>query len=480
SQAAIRKALRIADATERFHLRLRAQDAALAREAGYHLLPSRPRRTLPRVVAQAASPAKIVVETTAGSTCALTAGNKRTGLLIAENDDLAIYQDSTQNATKAVTVALAQQMTAFYTAYVKNMIPVYWGDVPDIDQNGKVIVFASPKASDDVAAFVWSGDFYPVASCPASNQKELIYFNTDLILDMAGADPTYQALETLAHETKHVVSLYNRIAAGRRSVNGDQFHPSWIEEGTAEIAGEVSSRLAWEAAGGPALNAPITRQSFQNTGKITPENYGVAIHLARTVWYLSSQPNGLVVTPAGAVAGSSVYGSGWLFHRWLGDAYGGAASARMADAPLFKALTDSLAAKGLAGLANQTGASFLTLYDEFVDAIALHGTTAPEPTRHFTTYDLVTGAEIFCNPNPVGVFPWPVTTTGTPIDCSVTPPVAEVSTSTAGFGTATYSGRLGISGIRIHDFLSNGTGTGAQITLDSGSQPAKMRVVRLR
>ncbi|HSG06905.1 MAG TPA: Ig-like domain-containing protein [Longimicrobiales bacterium] len=481
SEAAIRKAMRVAEATERFHLKLRSQDAALAREAGYDLLPSRPSGTLQRLVAKAPSPAKMVFEVTAGTTCAVTAGNRKTGLLISENDDLAIYQDSTENATKPVSVGLAQKMTTFFSAYVKDMIPQYWGNVSDIDGNGKIIVLASPKATDDVAAFVWSGDFYPTATCAASNAKELVYFNTDLILGMEDASPTYQALETLAHETKHVVSLYSRIAATRRT-SSDQFQPSWIEEGTAEIAGEMSSRLAWAATGGPSLNAAVDGESFKVGGKntITPENYGVAIHLARTAWYLSSQPNGLVISPTDAVEGHSVYGSGWLFHRWLGDAYGGAASAPMAEASLFKALTDSLNPAGTVGLSSQTGTSFLNLYQEFVNAIALHRTAAPEPGKHFTTYDFVTAAEIFCNPNPVGVFPWPVTTNGTAIDCAASPPVREVSTATATFKTATYSGPMGITGIRIHDFVSNGSGTGAQITLTTGGQPAKMQVVRLR
>jgi len=479
SQAAIRKAVRIADTTERLHLRLRAQDAALAREAGYRLLPSRPANTLARVVAPAASPPKMVFEVTAGSTCAATPGNKKTGILVHENDDLAVYQDSTQRVTKPVTEALAQQLTAYFSAYVKDMIPQYWGAVSDVDGNGKIILFASPRVEADVAAFVWSGDFYPPETCAASNEKELMYMSTDLILDMGAEDPSYQALETLAHETKHVVSLYNRIAASRR-LGGDQFHPGWIEEGTAEISGEISSRLAWAATGGPALNEPVDRPAFQQTGSITPENYGVAIRLARMVWYLSSQPNGLVVVPSGAAGGSSLYASGWAFHRWLGDAYGGAASAPMGDAPLFKALNDSLAAAGIAGLVNQTGTPFLTLYEELVNAIALHRTAAPEPARHFSTYDFVSGGEIFCSPNPLGAFPWPVTTTGTPGDCDSTPPVTEASNPTATFRTATYTGPLGVTGIRIHDFLSNGTGTGARITLDTGGKAAKIQVVRLR
>jgi hypothetical protein len=462
SPRAVTRALRVARATQRHHVELRTHDAALAREAGYDLLPAHPARSLPRIAA-AASPEKMIFDISAGTTCAQIENSKRTGLLVTENDDIVLYQDSTERATRPISSTLGQRMTAFYSSHVRDMIPVYWGDLPDIDGNGKVVVFATPRVDDDVAAFVWSGDFYPATSCAASNQRELIYFNTDLILDMGASDPTYQALETLGHEAKHVVSLYHRIAAGRRTAT-DQFHPGWVEEGTAEISGEISSRLAWKAAGGPALNARIAAATFNKT--ITPENYGVAIHLARVVWYLSSQPNGLVVTPNGAVDEANVYGSGWTFHRWLGDAYGDAASAPMADAPLFKALTDSMAAPGATGLANQTGTPFLTLFREYVDAILLHGTSAPQPTRAFTTYDLLTATGIFQNPNPPGAFPWPVTNVG--------------ETPTASFQSATHTGPLGISGIRVHDFLSNGTGTGAQITLDAGGQPAQIRVVRLR
>ena len=465
SQAAIQKAMRISEATERYHLKLREWDAAIAREAGYDVLPDLSRSGLARVVQPAASPTKMTFDISTGSSCTPIADSKRTGLLIGENDDLVIYQDSTQNATKPISEGLAQKMTTYFTAYVKDMIPVYWGNVRDVDGNGKIIIFATPKVTSEVAAFVWTGDYYPTATCAASNQREIIYFNTDLIRDMEATPPAYQALETLAHEAKHLVTMYNRIVASGRAGSA-QFHPGWVEEGTAEISGEIASRIAWAATGGPALTDVVTKASFQASGPVTPENYGVAIKMARMVWYLSSQPNGLVVSPTGAAQGHNIYASGWAFHRWLGDAYGNAASAPMAEAPMFKALMDSVAPVGTVGLASQTGKSFLTLYEEFVNAVMLHRTTAPEPARHFTTYDLITATAIFSNPNPPGDFPWPVTNVG--------------ETPTASFKTANYSGSIGVTGIRIHDFLSNGSGTGAQITLNSSGKPAKLQVVRLR
>lgn len=480
---AARKAIRIAEATERFHTRLREQEVALLSTMNLPALRSSwvARELLARSP-QAAAPAKTTFDTSTSSTCETTPDAKKTAILIHETDDLVFYQDSTQNATDPVSLEHVTRMGTHYGSYGKSIIEEYFGEPSDIDGNGKVTVFITPIVKDEVAAFVWSGDFFDndpanPDGCAASNEQEIIYYNLDLIKAMD--DGAFQALETLAHEMKHVVSLYHRIAASFR-LGTAQYHPSWVEEGTAEIAGEMSSRTAWAAVGGPAVGSRVTRQSFVDTqGGIVPENYGVAIKLARTAWYLASQPNGLVVTPEGAMDGSSVYGSGWLFHRWLGDAYGNAASAPRRDATLFRTLNDSLSGPGASGISQEIGKPFLDLVDEFFTTVALHRTFSGAVTRDFTTYDFVSAVEIFCNPNPLGVFPWPVTTTGTAGDCDATPRVTEVSNPSAGFQTREYRGSMGPSGVRIHDFLSNGTGTGAQITVSINAS-AKILVSRIR
>ncbi|HSW30572.1 MAG TPA: Ig-like domain-containing protein [Longimicrobiales bacterium] len=484
SPEALRRAIRVADATERFHVQLRERERLLLAQPGLRkLAPSRARPALlASGPAQASSPAKITLDITT-SGCSTSAANKRTALFIHEDDNLALYQDSAQNATDPITVSQATKLTDYYTRHSKGMIESYFGKPSDVDGNGKVVVFASPVVTGDVAAFVWSGNFFTATGpggCAASNERELIYFSTDLIQALEGSSPGYQALETVAHEMKHVVSLYHRIAVYTRTGNTNPWHPTWIEEGTAEIAGEMSSRIAWASVGGPAVGAEVTRQSaWAQSGTIRPEAYGVAIKLARTAWYLSSQPNGLIVAPTGAQEGASVYGSGWLFHRWLGDAFGAAAAAPQRDASLFRALNDSMTASGTAGITALTGRTFLDLVDEFTKTVSLHKTATVQPTLDFTTYDMVTGPEIFCTPNPLGVFPWPVTTTGTKGDCSATPRVTESSNPSASFRTADHSGPIGATGMRVHDFLSNGTGTGAQIQLDM-TAPAKLWVVRLR
>ncbi len=466
------KELRMSEATERFHATMREREAEMVDRIGTRgLLASRRDDHLHRAPA-AASPAKITLDTVTAS-CTTSPAAKATALLVQENDDMVVYQDSAQWADPNTRIpeALAQKMTDYYSAYAKDMVDAYWGKPSDIDGNGKIIMFVSPVASDSIAAFVWAGDFFDnnipesQGGCPASNQAELIYFNAGLILDMQASSPGYQALSTVAHEMRHVVSLYDRIAASNRT-GTNQFHPTWIEEGAAEISGEMSSRIAWAANGGPAAVAAVTRTSFQDAGGFTEENYGAALNLARTVWFLSSQPNGLTVTPDGAADGSSVYGSGWLFHRWLGDAYGNTSRTALGDSAFFHALTDSLAPGGVNGIVAQTGKSFDTLLAEFYSTIMLHQTGAPTPPRQFLRYDFVSATSVFSNPNPPGDFPWPITLNG-----------GEVPT--VSFKTAEYQGPIGASGVRIHDFLSNGTGAGAQIRVNMPS-PGQIVVVRLR
>lgn len=457
-------------ATQRFHADMRGREAELVGRIGTRgLMPRRP-SVARQLAPAAASPAKMTFDTVTANSCQTSAQKKATAVLIYENDDIAVYQDSAQHVSKPVSVALAQKMTDYYTSYAKEMEESYWGTPSDIDGNGKILVLVSPIVGADIAGFVWAGDFFDSSlsvaegGCPASNEAELVYVAVDIVLAMTGGD--YSALSSLAHEVKHVVGLYDRLAASLRANNTNLYNPEWFEEGTAEIAAEMSSRIAWAANGGPSAVAPMTAAAFAAAGVFNEWNYGVVLNLAQATWFLSSQPNALVVTPDDPSATSDIYGSGWLFNRWLGDAYGNTGRTALGDAPFFRAVTDSMSAPGPTQIATMTGKSFDTLLDEFYTAVMLNGTGAPEVGRAFFTYDFVSATGVFSNPNPPGDFPWPITLNGG-------------ETPTVSFETAQYAGRIGPSGIRIHDLVSNGTGTGAQLRLDMPA-PGRMIVVRLR
>jgi len=468
--ARIRRGLEMEERTSRAHMEMRLREERLFRELGpnVEVLPPSPFPGGALGVAAAPSPSRRTFIPYSGQ-CA-NPPNARPAFLVGENDLIAVYQDSIQRSTTPASAANVQVLLDYYRDHGKPVIDQYFGGVSDVDGNGRINVLLSPSVASDVAAFVWSGDFFPRTGgggCPASNEMELIYLNNSLITGLGNATPDYQALGTLVHEAKHVSSLYKRVRHGVRTGSSSPYHAVWVEEGTAEIAAEVSSRRAWASRGGPAVGARLRRQDFQGVG-FTRENWGVILRLARTINYLSSQPNSLTTDPDGASSQHSFYGSSWLFHRFLGDAFGGAASPN-ADATLFRMQNDSLMQPGPGSYSqlSMVGRPFETLLQDYVKALLLNGVSPQRPERDFSTY-LLGGAaqgsvtEIFCSPNPVGVFPWPVTESSDQTLICGENGRPELSSPAAPFQSAMFRGPLGPSGVRVHEFVSDG-GAGLEL-----------------
>jgi len=459
----LREALDVAEATEAFHheLRLLEQELLTDLGPGARPLPDQRQVELMAVGPQASSSPDKMTFTHPSDFSRCEIGSTIRAIKIAENNLMVIYQDSTQHASNPLSGSLAESMLDYYQKYGKQVIDQYFGGVSDINGDGKVTVLVTPVVEEGTAAFVWTGDFFPKtaqsgwAGCPASNQMELVRFSLSTIQGMSGGN--YQALSTLVHEVKHVSSLYKGLIRGT-------LHPLWVEEGRAEIAGEMSSRLAWEATGGPAVNQMAVGA---NVGAFTPENYGVILRMARTTQYLSSQPNAVMVTPVGAASGHSVYGSGWHFHRWLGDAYGNP-SVRLGDAPLFRTLNDSTSAAGTPGILSVMGGKpWIAFMEEYALAIMQSGTPAPLGPRSFTTYNFPSMNRTFnYTGKPSGDYPWPVNVFGT-------------STSTL-FGSFTTVGQVGPSGIRVFDLTSAGSGSGLDVKVAGSKSPVRVVVLRIQ
>jgi hypothetical protein len=455
--------------TRGFHEAVRRSEEDLVRQIGTRgLLLDRQGARLPEGLA--AAPAAPRVSFDPATSCS-SPRVPRTALLRGENDLMAIYQDSADIAFLPVRSEHVERMLAYFATYGKDIVETYFGRLPDVDGNGRVIVVITsfPFSADAVVAYVWAGNYYARATCPASDEMEVIYLNPARVRSMDRGE--FVALGVLSHESQHLVSLFNRLARTRRT-NSQTFlsHPVWIEEGRAELADEVTSRRAWSLMpGGPARTARVDgAQLEQGLRNNRAEAFGVVLEGYRTIWYLSSQPNGLAVTPNGAPVDADIRNGGWHFHRWLADAYGRASSSAGADAALFRELTDSLTASGGDGLRGVLGRSFDTLFEEFIAGVMLHGASASTSVGAFSTYDFVSLTTVLGTTRP-GAYPWPVTT-------SVS---GSATSTTRSFESARYAGSIGPTGVRIHDFTSNGTGTGARLTVES-TTPLRLVIVRLR
>lgn len=455
-----------ADATSRLHRRLLAQTRELYQRLGKDaLLPdlgghrTRPSGTLAQ---QTAPPGRISIRPydtqRASEACQYPAPEPEPALLLGYNAHLAIYQDSVQRASEPVETAAAQQVLDYYDAYGAETIAEYFGGVSDVDDNGRVNVVVSPAVEDGSAAFVWAGDMTARSDCPWSNEMELVYFHSGMFHALSAPAGGYQALPTMVHEIKHVSSLYKRWWGG-------SFHPSWIEEGGAEIAAEISSRKAIEATGGVAVGATFTRDSYPpRDGSIaSPENYGVLLRLARMLRSYAGGPNSLTTNPGDH---HLYYGTSWHFHRFLGDAYGGAAE--KAEARIFAELNDSLTPAGTRGIEQVVGSRMAVLLEEYAVAMMFSGTGAPQPPRAFRTYDFRSATyDLYHRSSaarPDGLYPWPVT-----------------GPSPSAFQDAVHEQELAPAGIAFFDFESDGSGHGIEVEVTvSGTGAFRVLVARLR
>lgn len=462
--AGLAAGVEMASATARWHATLHEQAEQLLQQLGPGAILPDLRRSADQGVAPARAdppPERLLFRPYDGGrsseACREPAPALTPALLVGYNDHLAIYQDSAQRDTDPIRTEDADQVLDYYTVYGADTIEEYFGGVADINGDGRVNVFVSPAVEDEFAAFVWPGDFIDTAQCSWSNQMELIYFNETMFHAVGGApdDGHYQALGTMVHEMKHVSSLYRRSRAGR-------YHPSWIEEGTAEIAGEISSRKAMEAVGGVAQGALLTREAYppRDGSIITPENYGMLLRLARTSRSYTAPVNSLTTDP---VDEHTYYGTSWHFHRFLGDAYGNAAANE--DGAFFRSLNDTTAPPGPEGIRIVTGKSVEQHLEEYAAAMMLNGTGAPPPEHSFTTYDFPSATFELFRPDfqPEGRYPWPHT-----------------GPEPAGFETATFSGGLAPAGIRFHDFVSDGDGDGLDVEVSVSGGTARVVIVRLR
>jgi hypothetical protein len=514
--AHLAEARRIADRTAEAHVRRREAErrmlARLAAEGPLHEALVRPPtdRVLAPGLAPAPAPAlpgRLVIDSSTDPQC--TTGDPLVVHKVFESDALTFYQDSAQiaNPQRAVNAEQLRRMSEFYESWGAPVIDSYFGGISDLDGNGRVIVVVSSMVPSGTAAFVWSGDFFATDRCAASNEGEYIYFSPTVVRNQDSGN--WQSLETLVHEMKHVSSLKKSIDRSEAQPGlSSVYHPSWIEEGTAEIASYTATRFAWYDQGGPAPNERADAESMRATGfvsvggetQILPEFYGMALRLLRTQGYLSSQPNGLTHNPAGAGSSHSVYGSGFHFHRWLGDAFGGAATLPGGDAAFFQEQNAATTPPGLAGLSALTGRSFEQLVARYALAVMRNDDTfeLARTPEALTSIDFASAGELFCfalsqgeydalvaglepgaeapctdeNGNfdpsgPDGRYPWPVT-------------AQSDGTNAIPFRSGAFAGQAGNGGLRIHDFLSEGT-HGAEIQIEARrADQARVVVTRVR
>ena len=393
--------------------------------------------------------------------------------LVAESDHIAVYEDA-EEAT-GISRANADRILAFYDAFGAPVIERYFGGTSDVNGDGRIVVVVDP-ALNGIRAFVWGGDHtLPRETCASSNEMELVRMSAGAFAQLDSE--RYWAFGGLVHEVKHVSSLYKRVrhSLGVAGVERPDFHPTWIEEGTAEIAKEMSSRLAWQGAGGPAVNDRVTGEMLEaGISGSYPEVYGIVNLIGRTAsafaWF-TDRPNAVTFRPRDR---GNVYGSGWHYHRFLRDWFGTAGASPARDAAFVTVLNDSLTAPGLSGIESVSGLTFGDLLTRHAVAMSVAGAedSLLEGVPRFSSYDFPEVGEFASSLNAPGHYPWPVTRTGSSDDTAIL--WADFAVSRP------FRGELTGSGVRFHDFRAAERGASTTFLVEVGAQDFEIRVIVAR
>jgi hypothetical protein len=310
--------------------------------------------------------------------------------LRAVGEHIIYYEQAGMTGSDVATGAEVQAVIDYYDTHGKPIIDSVFGGLgppgttstfagaarlaADIDGNGKVVLLqiSATNMISEAAAYVTSCDRYPRFEnygsgpyyCTGSNEAEIMY--------MLRPNSAFY-LGTAVHEAKHISSHGYAVFAGRG------FQPSWIEEGTAEIAKELSSRRA----SGHDFSERVALAQIYLGGSVNANTYGMAVVHARARAFLGAAPlNSVIGNPNPNPNNSTFYGSSWLFHRYLADQH-----ANGDVTGFFRAL--NVTGTGPARLEAVTGRTLAQLLSDFMVALVLEG----EPdawaasTVRFTSYD---------------------------------------------------------------------------------------------
>ncbi|GBU28169.1 hypothetical protein R84B8_01727 [Treponema sp. R8-4-B8] len=107
------------------------------------------------------------------------------------------------------------------------------------DSDGKLCIllldikddYQPGKNESYIAGYFWNGNFYSSAKVPGSNQRDMIYIDTN-----PGMRNIENIFTTLAHEMQHMMNFVTRVER-----NSDELMDTWIDEGLSSAAEYIVS-----------------------------------------------------------------------------------------------------------------------------------------------------------------------------------------------------------------------------------------------
>jgi hypothetical protein len=228
------------------------------------------------------------------------------------------------------------------------------------------VILFTPRVNASAAnllGFVSACDLYPVQQDPAvagSNEGEIFYAravtDTSSTSTSLSGRPEWlrQMPATMIHEAKHIVSYAERLSRG-----ATVFEQIWLEEGTAQIASELFGRTLhgnrWRDDAG--YTPSLWCESRPTTAGCAGGVLAMTNHFSFLTGYLRNFQSKSMLSGA---EDSDIYGSAWLFARWLTDTYGGTD-----EGAFLRSIVQTSTLAGAANVEAVSGKTFRQLLAEF-------------------------------------------------------------------------------------------------------------------
>jgi uncharacterized protein YjdB len=250
------------------------------------------------------------------------------------------------------------------------------------DNNGRIIMLFTPQvntAGVNLLGFVSSCDFFPPSADPvvsASNLAEIFYARA-----VTDTSPTNTSLNsrvgwkrqmpsTLIHESKHITSYAERFADPLPALN----EQIWLEEATAQLASEMYGRAlhgnAWR--GNASYFGTLECEVRPTTAGCGGGVFVMGNHFGFLHEFLQGFEQKSILS---GTDDNDIYGSSWLFTRWLTDTYGGPD-----EGTFLRTIVKSVTTAGVDNVTGPSGKTWPELLSQFTLMLAtddLTGIAAP-------------------------------------------------------------------------------------------------------
>ena len=157
--------------------------------------------------------------------------------------DHTVWLDDVENPSGTFTDSELTGLDAFYGTRAKGVHDDYFGDLSDIDGNGRVMVVMTKQVNQQdggdsfLGGRVWFGDLYSTETCATSNQAEVFYGRAP---DPAGAfGHAWTKEQTLAYYPSLLTHEIAHLVQGAASVFGGADFTTWELEGGATLSEQL-------------------------------------------------------------------------------------------------------------------------------------------------------------------------------------------------------------------------------------------------